>query len=97
MVNLMAGLPAPMQGTHKHAGHWALLDQFLVSQHMYLQMKALDTNWGAKVFTAPYLLQEELVQTGHRPFRSFAGTFYQGGFSDHLPIILELPCSVPWH
>lgn len=88
MTNLMLSWTRQGRGTHKHAGHWAVLDQILVCS-------SLTDNIGWEVgntnaLSAPYLLQEELNQPGHRPFRSFAGEVFQGGFSDHLPVFTDL-------
>lgn len=93
-LNLMKSLPQQGAGTHKFAGQWEMLDQFLVSPR--LMEPGGERSWnfaGLGILFVPYLLTEELNQTGHRPFRSFAGSFYQYGFSDHLPVFLDLK----WH
>lgn len=39
----------------------------------------------------PYLLQKEKgTYGGVRPYRTYLGTYYQGGISDHLPLVLDL-------
>ncbi len=90
-LNLMKCLPQLGAGTHKHAGQWEMLDQFLISPGLLADSTRTSLRYaGLGILTAPYLLTEELNRTGHRPFRSFAGTFYQYGFSDHLPVYLDL-------
>ena len=42
----------------------------------------------ATVYKAPFLLRETDID--FIPRRTFLGTYYQGGLSDHLPIILDL-------
>ncbi|HRZ77450.1 MAG TPA: endonuclease, partial [Bacteroidales bacterium] len=88
LLNLMLPLMGQPGGTHKHAGHWGILDQILVSP-LLRDRKAWEAG-PVSILSAPYLLQEETNQTGHRPFRSFAGNAYQGGFSDHLPVFVDL-------
>lgn len=93
-LNLMKRLPHLGAGTHKHAGQWEMLDQFLISPALLRDsVKATLHYAGSGILSVPYLLTEELNQTGHRPYRSFAGSFYQYGFSDHLPVFLDLR----WH
>lgn len=93
-LNLMKRLPHLGAGTHKHAGQWEMLDQFLISPALLTDSTNTSLHYaGSGILSVPYLLTEELNQTGHRPYRSFAGSFYQYGFSDHLPVFLDLR----WH
>lgn len=43
----------------------------------------------AKVFNHDKLMNKDEAFKG-RPFRTYAGTRYLGGYSDHFPIIIEL-------
>ena len=38
----------------------------------------------------PFLLEEDNVYGGDTPFRTYKGMRYHGGYSDHLPVLLEL-------
>lgn len=38
----------------------------------------------------PFLLEEDNVFGGDTPFRTYKGMRYHGGYSDHLPVLLEL-------
>jgi hypothetical protein len=78
-------------GSHKYQGHWGMLDQILVTHSILkgkgiLQCEASDFH----VFQAPYLLEEDPTYLGRKPFRTYFGYKYQGGFSDHLPVYLDL-------
>jgi len=44
----------------------------------------------AGVFSAPFLLEDDERYAGKRPFRTFIGFKYHGGYSDHLPVYLDL-------
>jgi hypothetical protein len=44
--------------------------------------------WG--VFAIPQMLTEDKTHRGVRPLRSYYGFQYEGGYSDHLPIIIDL-------
>lgn len=41
----------------------------------------------------PFMLKEDATHMGHRPWCSYHGYRYEGGFSDHLPICLDLHIS----
>jgi endonuclease/exonuclease/phosphatase family metal-dependent hydrolase len=78
------------QGTHKYQGQWAVLDQFIVSGAL-LRNKNLQANkHRAYIFQLPALLIEDEKHTGSKANRTYSGYRYLGGFSDHLPIILDL-------
>lgn len=38
----------------------------------------------------PFLLEGMDSENGPRPYRTYLGTYYHGGFSDHLPLVLDL-------
>ena len=44
----------------------------------------------ARILEAPFLLEEDEKFTGTRLRRTYLGFRYQGGFSDHLPVLLSL-------
>ena len=79
LVNLMQG---KKEGTYRYRGAWEILDQFLVSENVRMK--------NAEVLLHPFLLEEDEKYGGNKPFRTYNGMRYQGGFSDHLPIILDL-------
>jgi hypothetical protein len=78
-------------GTHKYQAEWAVLDQLIVSKGL------LSGNYGlrcsasdAHIFKADFLLVEDETGMGRKPFRTYDGYRYTGGFSDHLPVYLDL-------
>lgn len=78
-------------GTYKYKGSWNLLD------HMVVSGAVLDTSRmfysrpaDLQVFQAKYLLQPDKTNMGDQPFRTYSGNFYQGGYSDHLPVYLDV-------
>lgn len=76
-------------GTHKFGGEWGVLDQFIVSGALLDPLCSTHTNINkVQICQEEFLLKED--KTGKTPKRSFAGTFYAYGYSDHLPIILDL-------
>ncbi len=79
------------KGSHKHEAHWGVLDQIIVSGAVLNpEMKIYATKDDAHVFDAPYLLEKDENQTGYRAFRTYIGFKFHDGFSDHLPVFLDL-------
>ena len=92
LVNLMLPLMSPMnEGTYKFQGKWAILDQFIVSGNMLLKGKGLKTSPGSvHIFHSAFLMEEDERYSGEKPFRTYSGPRYIGGFSDHLPVYLDV-------
>ena len=68
------------QGTYYFRKLWGFLDHILVSPQLLPYMEKR-----AEVGRFPFLLTEKGT-----PWRTFQGPVYQGGFSDHLPIWVDL-------
>jgi len=43
----------------------------------------------AGICNQPFLLEKDEKFSGYKPFRTYYGMKYQGGFSDHLPVFLD--------
>lgn len=72
------------KGTHKHQGRWTCLDQFYTSP-------ALDSLSTVRIYDAEWIQEPDEKYLGLKPKRTYNGFQYQkDGYSDHLPIILEL-------
>lgn len=92
LYDLTEGLKnASPGGTYKYKGAWNLLD------HMVVSGSLLDTSGvfysrpsDLHVFQADYLLEPDQGNLGERPLRTYLGSFYQGGYSDHLPVYLDI-------
>lgn len=77
-------------GTHKYHRSWTVLDQFVVTPCMTAPDASYRVAGPVCIFAAPFLLTEDEKFSGKKPFRTYSGRKYQGGFSDHLPIVLDL-------
>jgi len=76
-----------VRGTYRYKGRWEQLDQIIVSPHLAERLQT-ETK-GLFIYDAPYLLEKEPVYGGFRPYRTFNGLRYKGGYSDHLPIYAD--------
>ncbi len=78
-------------GTHKYNGEWGVLDQIIVSGDFLQSNNSFQTSSeNAHVFNADFLLEDDKNFTGKKPFRTYNGYKYNGGFADHLPVFLDL-------
>jgi predicted extracellular nuclease len=89
LYNLMLELPKDL-GSHKYRGSWDYLDQLIVSNSLLYGKGFRVYKGGARVVRAPFLLEEDTRYTGDFPLRAFRGPRYSGGFSDHLPVFVDL-------
>ena len=65
-----------------------LFDQILLSNHFFLPVHNLEFN-EALVFNSEKISSWDKKYKG-RPFRTFSGTRYLGGYSDHYPVYVKL-------
>ncbi|RLD54395.1 MAG: endonuclease [Bacteroidetes bacterium] len=78
-------------GTNKYQGEWSAIDQFIVSGGMVKGVTGVRISpEGAKVFRPDYLIEKDMKFMGTKPFRTYGGAKYLGGYSDHFPIYLDL-------
>lgn len=90
LVNLMFPFHRSGKGTHKHAGEWGALDQLIVSRTLLNTTATFYTRQeSVAVFSPTFLLEEDSKFFGWKPFRTYTGMKYQGGYSDHLPVIID--------
>jgi len=77
------------KGSYKFSGKWSVIDQIVVSSALF-KKNGLHVKDGACIFAASYLLISDEAFGGEKPFRSFLGPQYIGGYSDHLPVLVDL-------
>jgi predicted extracellular nuclease len=80
-------------GSHSFAGEWGVLDQMIVSNSFFAGKSTSIEPTTVGIFDAPWLLTENAAGNSVT-FRTYQGPAYVGGFSDHLPIFLDLNLSV---
>lgn len=78
--------------SYKYRGKWNYIDQFIVSGGLLKEEgKVVIKNKEAYVYSADFLLHDDNRKyEGQKPFRTYSGWKYLGGFSDHLPIYMDL-------
>ncbi|MFT4526667.1 MAG: putative extracellular nuclease [Bacteroidia bacterium] len=84
--NLAYQMQMDSLGTYNYKGVWGMLDQFLVSKNIERDGSA---KFEMSIYKDPSILYED-PKKGPVPNRTYAGPKYVAGFSDHLPIKLEI-------
>ncbi len=69
------------KGTYRYHGEWRSLDQMLCSPSLVMRKEDFS------VGDLEFLLEEDEKYGGVRPFRTYQGPKYKGGYSDHLPLV----------
>ena len=90
LVNLAIPLQEQKQGSIKFEGEWELIDQILVSKGLINGDTPVKLAGGMEIYYAPFLLDDDPMYGGKKPKRTFIGYRYNGGFSDHLPVLIKL-------
>jgi hypothetical protein len=93
LVNLMWNKMHRLnEGTHKYRGEWNILDQFIVSGWL-LSGECINTSGDdAHIYRPQFLMEKDEKYLGEKPARTYSGPKYLGGFSDHLPVCLDIHC-----
>ena len=86
LYNLASTKEEEGKGSHYFAKQYWLPDQIIVSGTLLDEAGAIRVRGQSMEIYAPDYLQDQR----HRPRRSFQGTHYTGGFSDHYPVYVDL-------
>lgn len=85
-----------LPGSHKYQGEWSQLDQIIVNQTLVIPVSPMRIVPGSiRIFAPDFLLTKDKTWRGSRPFRTYYGFKYEGGFSDHLPLIVDFYIHLP--
>ena len=74
-------------GSYNYKNEWDVLDHIFISSNTLSGKIQVQTESG-KIHNFPYLLTEYKGQTV--PNRTYAGSKYLGGYSDHLPVSIQV-------
>ena len=83
-------------GTLAYQDSWNLFDNIIVSGNLVNAEKgelklqrAPGSRFYGNIFTRPYMIQQSGQYRGY-PLRTFVGTNFQNGFSDHFPVYIYI-------
>ncbi|MCF8254831.1 MAG: endonuclease/exonuclease/phosphatase family protein [Bacteroidia bacterium] len=88
--NPMFSLMEAGEGSYKYKGEWNFLDQFFLNQNLLSSKSKLvyESN-STHTFKEEWMLETEEKYKGS-PKRTFGGSKYLNGYSDHFPVYLYL-------
>ena len=78
-------------GTLKYQSQWFVFDQIIVSGGLLKANKGIYTKqeW-ASICNLSFLLERDEKYGGEKLSRTYVGYKYNGGFSDHFPVVLKI-------
>jgi predicted extracellular nuclease len=86
LYNMLAGAGLSWnKGTIKFREEWETIDHMIISRPLLSHT----TPHSLHIFDPPFLLQDDEAWFGKKPFRTYYGAKYIGGFSDHLPVFMD--------
>ncbi len=77
----------PTKGTHFYNNEWGILDHIYVSANFIDKKNGVVSNSG-QIHNFPFIMEE--YKGTIQPKRTYAGSKYLGGYSDHLPVSIQL-------
>lgn len=89
LYNPMPKLMDGNRGTARYGRDWDLFDQIMVSHTFFNYERGTHSFAHANIFDGRLLRTWKGKFRGN-PFRTFVGRTYQGGYSDHFPVYIEL-------
>lgn len=90
-LTILSPVKRGAQGTIKYNGKWETIDHFMVSANMMNRLEPVFcTDTSSFIYSHPHLLEKDRAYLGLKPRRSFIGPRYNGGISDHLPVVLRV-------
>ena len=91
LYNLMYDKHLLGYGTYDYRGNWNMLDNLIISQALIYSPSKYQVSFdGGQIFNARWMMYDN-AKTGELiPNKTYNGSKYLGGYSDHLPIYMIL-------
>ncbi len=94
LFNLMYKKHLDGEGTHEHKDlwhGWNVLDQIIVSAPLYRGQAGLHApQENCVIYKEYFLLEGDIELDNEKPFRTYIGPKFNDGYSDHMPIYVDL-------
>lgn len=91
LINLMFPILKTNQGSHKSKDFWGCLDQIIFSKNLLDSCSSIHiSSEKAQIFKADFLLVPDEKYGGTKTYRTYLGPRYIGGYSDHLPVYVDI-------
>ena len=89
LYNVMLKLSKEGFGSHNYRGHWNMLDNIIVSNNL-VDSKDLDVSENTGHIFSPEWITYSNKSGNKSPNRTYGGSNYYGGYSDHYPVYVIL-------
>jgi predicted extracellular nuclease len=91
MINLAAPVAeADTIGSYFYRGQWETIDQILLSRGALDNRGLVMIETSQSVFTPEFIRDEKADRTARPAYRTYKGSQYIGGVSDHFPVIVRV-------
>jgi len=77
-------IPGNGEGSYKYRGKWDRIDHFFAGGN------TLAFRFSCELICYPQLLEPDIQFNGFKPYRTYTGYRWNGGYSDHLPLLLRI-------
>lgn len=85
-----------IKGSYRYHGIWETIDHIFVSLPLMDSGSRFHTEDGKRDIVArPFMCEPDKTYGGLRPFRTYQGPLYKGGYSDHFPVVLDFEWRFP--
>ena len=79
------------EGSYRYQGVWEMIDQIFVTNSLTDTTRWLHADpLSFRVFNAPFLLVDDAEYPGKKPYSTYSGFRWSGGYSDHLPVLISI-------
>jgi len=77
-------------GSYKYQRKWNMLDQIIVSGNLITGNRSIRAlPYTAAIFYRDFMLTDDKTYGGKRPKKTYNGRKHEGGYSDHLPVVVD--------
>jgi endonuclease/exonuclease/phosphatase family metal-dependent hydrolase len=91
LVNTAEGFSASGKGSYRYQGTWELIDQILVTTAMADGNGSFTTDpMSFRCVSLPFMLTTDPGYPGMKPYATYVGFRWAGGYSDHLPVMITV-------
>lgn len=96
LVNLTGLAAGKVPGSYKYKSQWNRLDHIVVSENLTAPCpKGLCLQAGMRLADFDFLLEPDTKYLDVKPAKTYNGMRYLGGYSDHLPVFIDLKYARP--
>lgn len=91
LVNAAGLITSGGLGTYRYQGQWEVIDQLIVSSSMADGSGPFQAVMESiRIPDAPFLFADDPDYPGKKPFPTYGGFRWAGGYSDHLPVLITV-------